>query len=145
MRQPLCRLIIALNLALSLFVTGCGEGSAYDKMMSYKASEEELKLLSEGRLAVDYEYEYSVDDFDNIVDYLKYVAAFHVQRHTKGIRAYAPYIIGSSLALGLLIFFTARKSIQIRKWAFFVLILGIPIATFIFIYGTAFLLDSLQR
>lgn len=132
----MCLLMVMM---FSFTLTGCADGeTVYDKLLSYELTDEELHYLSEGKLT----YEFDKSDFDSSLDYYKYLAATWLSRGSSLLRQYAVYVIIVCECIGILLFLSAKKSIQIRKFALMVFIIGIPLVCFLAVYGTAILADS---
>ncbi len=56
---------------------------------------------------------------------------------------YGLIVAGVSAFVGIVIMRLARKSINIRRKALFILVIGIPLLMIVLLYGSAFLADSM--
>lgn len=132
-------LLLFLVSCIMVFFSGCTSGeTVYDHLMSYEATDEELELVSEGKLSMEYDR----GDFDSDIDYYKYLANFYLSQGTGYLKQYAVLIIIISEILGITLLLLFRKSIEIRRFAVLVFIVGIPVLIILAIYGTAILADS---
>lgn len=125
---------------LSLHLSACSTHDVYEYAKSYEATDEELKLMSEGRL----DFKFSRGDFDSNLDYYKYLASEYLSGGMRLVDTYALPVCIISWAIGALIFFLARKSIGMRRMAVFTFIIGIPAIAFLISVGGAQLIDSFK-
>ena len=141
--KKLCTLSL-LVIAL-LFLQGCATPkNVYDAFMDMELSDEELSLLSEGKLTYDVEEGYSYSDFDSMKGFLRYKAYQYISRGNQILKTRAYTYMVLSVCVGTVIFFLARKAIKVRRMALLIFILGIPLFIFIAKYGVAFLTDLLK-
>lgn len=135
--------ILLLTLTFALCLYGCASGkSVYDTFKEIELTDEELELLSEGKLT--YEGEYGKADFGSTKEYLEYKAYQFITGGHGFLKEKAPLYIVISWVIGLVMFSLARKSITVRKLALFVFGIGIPGLLFLLVYGSAFLADHMK-
>ena len=133
-------LIVCMGLCL---LSACADAeSVYDHFSKYEATDSELKLLSEGKLTMDfYIPTYERGDFESYFDYMKYVVHAYISSGATVLKEYAVYICVISIFVGVGMFLLARKSIEIRRVAVMVFIIGIPVLAILAVYGTAIFAD----
>lgn len=145
--------IWCLIACLSLFLMGCSSADA-DSVYRYaseafgEASEEELNLLSEGKLGVDVGNQglgsglgsgYASGDIAGNVRGGLYGMLTAVCSTAK---MYGPFIIIGSILIGIVMLRLAPKAIKVRRTAWTVFIIGIPVVMLLLIFGTAILADA---
>lgn len=127
----------------ALLLQGCTTAKAvYESFKEIELTDEELKLLSEGKLT--YDVEHGRGDFENYGDYLKYRAYQYITAGSGFLKGKVPTYIVISWVIGLVMFFLSRKAIKVRKMALIVFGFGIPALLFLLLYGSAFLADALK-
>jgi len=118
-------MLLLLLVYVSLFATGCGGGSIYDNV-----NDDVTQMAGEG-LKYD-----NMSWHDALVAscYDFYMASRHV----------APIIIVGSIVFGAALYTLIRKYKALRRGAVFVFIIGIPLVTFVLVYGMAILLGAFR-
>lgn len=135
--------VLILTLAFSFSLFGCAAGkSVYEAFEELELTDEELELLSEGKLT--YENGYGRGDFESTKEYLEYKAYQFITSGNGFIKEKAPVYIVISWAIGLVMYFLSRKAIKVRKIALLVFGIGIPGFLFLLVYGSALLADVLK-
>ena len=131
-------LVMLLAVFIGLF-SGCASSDeVYDGFSFFeRPTRREMEAIGQGKMVLAYDKE----NFDNYFEYLKYCIGYWLDQISDVIKEYAVPVMVASFSLGALILCIARKSIQIRKFAFFVFILGIPTIVFVLVYGTAIIAD----
>lgn len=128
-----------------LFITGCATPkNVYDTFMDMELTDEELSLLSEGKLTYEVEEGYGYSDFDSLKGFLRYKAYQYVSMGNQLMKTKAYTYMVISVCVGAVLFFLARKAIKVRRAALLIFILGIPLFIFVAKYGVAFLTDLLK-
>lgn len=123
-----------------MMLSGCAPAEkVYDTFSALEMTDEELELLSEGKLSFKYEKE----DFPSITEYIKYQAYLYIKQGNRFLKNNAVVYMIGSIVIGMVIMMLARKAIKVRRMALFVFILGIPVIIFALIYGTAIIADLL--
>lgn len=137
-------------------IVGCAQADSIYKTFSdsYELSDDELKALTEGQLSLNLEDTSSLNgEFDspNISSKLGNLGVKAktgvynlISRMCTWFKTYGIYVAAISAFVGIVIMRLARKSINIRRKALFILVLGIPIFTVVMMYGSAFLCDALR-
>ena len=134
---------VILTFTFAIFMCGCASGkSVYEMFKEIELTDEELELLSEGKLT--YDVEYGRSDFGSLKEYLQYRAYQFVTASKGFIHEKALLYIVVSIAIGLIMYLLAPKSIKIRRVAIVVFLLGIPIILLLLFYGSAILADHLK-
>ena len=134
--------LIGILIFFSCFLcSGCAAAeNVYESFSAFEATDEELKLLSEGKLTLKYER----GQFDSALEYYKYLLHEYAVAGSTLTKTWGVILIPASIVIGIILILLARKSIQIRRIALFVFIVGIPVIIFLLIYGSAVLADMLQ-
>lgn len=133
------RMVFAMAIIFLWFVSGCASSEeVYDEFTFFESPTRiEWEAIGQGNMALSYDE----GDFDNYFDYIRYRIGNTLDVVSSMTKNYAGLIIACSISLGVLMLCIARKSIQIRKFAFFVFILGIPLMVMFLVYGTAIIAD----
>lgn len=134
------KFVVIFPLFLSLFLCCCAPAEkVYEEFSRFEATDEELKLLSEGKLKIKYDR----SQFDNSLEYYKYLLSEYLTAGSNLAKSWGTVLIPISWAIAFILFALAKKSINIRKIALFVFGIGIPAILALLIYGSAILADML--
>lgn len=146
-------ILLTIMILTSLLLCGCESVDSIYTMFSdsYELSDDELTALSEGKLALNLEDNSSSDfdttpgtmNIDNIGSKTKSFVYSLVSGLCTWTKKYGIYVAVISAFVGIVIMRLARKSINIRRKALFILVIGIPILIFVLMYGSAFLADAM--
>lgn len=123
-RIPLYLIVIIIVLLL----TGCGQESLYEEIYGMNQADILSQVAGEGSGLN------SAPDFPDLV----YRTCIQMKKWT-------PIIMVGSWLLGIFISIVFRSSKEIRKWALFTLILGIPLISFVSVYILCFLYGSFNN
>ena len=148
MRKRLLGLLIAFF--TSCLIVGCSSADA-DNVYDYasealgEATDEELELLAGGRLGVNF-------DGSGIGSGLNGDGSFGggikgglygmLTALCNSAKQYGPFVIVGSVLFGIILLRLAPKAIKVRRTAWVVFIIGIPVVVLFLIFGTAILADA---
>lgn len=139
-RKRMMALSIILVFLFSLFLTACADaGEVYDVVSKYEATDEELKILSEGKARLVYDK----GEFESTFDYMKYVAAVYVSHGSQKVKENAIGIIIFCIVLGCGLYYFSGNSTTLKRWAW-IIGLGGTILVFVAVWGSALMADYLM-
>lgn len=124
--QKLTTLI--LSILISLIVCGCSDQSLYEKVGKGASSIDEMASSTYVSGKTD----------------IKAFSDQKVYEFSRVCKAVAPWTIIGSIALGLLTLRLVQHARGIRKFALFVLIIGVPIVMFALTFGVSYLAGALN-
>jgi len=125
------------------FVTGCSSEEIYDSVTKTMATDEELRLLAEGRLGTEV-VDGDVSVGDGIADFSGNIGYTIAHSISSFALTYGWFIAGISFVLGLLIIRLSGKASNIKRTGLLVFVLFIPIVSIVTIFCSAFLADALK-
>ena len=109
-------------------LTGCGQGSLYEEIYGMNQADILAQVAEEGS---DLGSELGFPDM--------------VYRTCIQMKKWVPLIMVGSWLSGIFISIVFKNSKEIRKWALFTLILGIPLISFVSVYLLCFLYGSFNN
>ena len=122
---------------VACMIPGCSDpDKVYDFASQFEATDEQLEILSEGKVQLVYDK----GEFESAYDYMRYVAATYVSAGSMKIKEHAIGIIIFCIAFGVLLYYFSGNSTTLKLWAW-IIGLGGPVLVFVSVWGSALLAD----
>ena len=148
---------VVLVSLVAILLCGCEASEGVYKTLSdsFEVNDDELQALTEGKLdfndadenGSDLDINVEPGDIGGSISNIGNSAKSGLYKAVSGIctwsKSYGYIIAVASAFIGIIIMRLARKSINIRRKALLIFVLGIPIIVIVLMYGTAFLADSM--